>query len=408
MKKMLDKKEITLVLYHANCIDGLASASTVKRFYELHSLDQPKFISCNYNDKISFTCCDENVLIVDFSFDYETMKRIIEETKGNVLIIDHHATSAESLKEIADEYKQFDNSFCGAVLTWRYFFPKSEIPELLEYIQDYDLWKTESKRKWKEMNFLISYLLSEEEKKIDLMESLLDETITHPEKIVKMVKRGIVYKDYVDSIVGKQINSVMLLAMDDPVEKQNKILRLQSILVAVVNATNFINELSDRILQTTPQVDAVITYRSTIDGTGRNKFICSVRSTTYPAHLFAKQFGGGGHQQASGFSVYDSLPFKVHFSTYYSNFLKDRENLFVGDEYELLSKYFPDKVGRGIFLRFSAHDHGRKMKEGKFHINNRNLIPGDKVLCLIDSKKYIEYRVEKISEGEVVCTLVDE
>lgn len=402
MTKMLNKKEITLVLYHANCIDGLASASTAKRFYELHSLDQPKFISCNYNDKISFTCCNENVLIVDFSFDYETMKRIIEETKGNVLIIDHHATSAESLKEIADEYKQFDNSFCGAVLTWRYFFPKNEIPELLEYIQDYDLWKAESKRKWKEMNFLISYLLVEEEKKIDLMETLLDETITRPKKIEKMVKRGIVYKDYIDSIVRKQINSTMLLAIDDPVEKQNKIL------VAAVNATNFINELSERILQTTPQIDAVITFRSLIDGMGRTKVICSVRSTKYPAHLLAKQFGGGGHQQASGFSVYDSLPFKILFTTYYSNFLKDRKNLFVGDEYTLLSKYFPEKIERGIFLRFSAYDHCQKMKQDKFHINNQKLVPGDKVLCLIDSKKYLEYRVEKISDGEAVCALVDE
>lgn len=393
---MLDKKEITLVLYHANCIDGLASASIVNYFYENESLDQPKFIACRYNEKLSINFTDEKILVVDFSFDEETTKRMILETSGNLLIIDHHATSLEKLDKIDSIYKVFDNKYCGAVLTWKYFFPTIKIPEILYYINDYDLWNIDSKRKWKEMNILISYLLASETKKISFMSDFLRDVYNNSKKIEKLVKRGEIYSEYINSIVEKNLNSVRLVCIADPLDETSKIL------LAIVNLTNFVNETADKILQTTPKIDAVITYTSFIEPAGRAQLSCSVRTKDYPAHLFAEKFGGGGHPQASGFRCYERFPFVPIFTTYYSNYIQDRQHLVLGIEYDILKKYF--KVERGIFLRLSNREYKKHLVNNQFHCYIEELTTGDKVLCQIDAREYREYHVIECRDSLRICT----
>lgn len=210
------------------------------------------------------------------------------------------------------------------------------------------------------------------------------------------MKRGEIYSEYINSIVEKNLNSVRLVCIADPLDETSKIL------LAIVNLTNFVNETADKILQTTPKIDAVITYTSFIEPAGRAQLSCSVRTKDYPAHLFAEKFGGGGHPQASGFRCYERFPFVPIFTTYYSNYIQDRQHLVLGIEYDILKKYF--KVERGIFLRLSNREYKKHLVNNQFHCYIEELTTGDKVLCQIDAREYREYHVIECRDSLRICT----
>jgi uncharacterized protein len=54
-------------------------------------------------------------------------------------VYDHHQTA----KEVVESHPGniFDQNHSGAVLAWKYFHPDTEVPELLLYIEDHDIWK---------------------------------------------------------------------------------------------------------------------------------------------------------------------------------------------------------------------------------------------------------------------------
>jgi oligoribonuclease NrnB/cAMP/cGMP phosphodiesterase (DHH superfamily) len=61
---------------------------------------------------------------------------------NSIHIIDHHKTAAEDLHDLpGNVFATFDMEHSGAMLTWLHFFPKEEPPALLRYIEDRDLWR---------------------------------------------------------------------------------------------------------------------------------------------------------------------------------------------------------------------------------------------------------------------------
>ncbi|MEN8184087.1 MAG: hypothetical protein ABFS46_16290, partial [Myxococcota bacterium] len=68
---------------------------------------------------------------------------------GRLVLLDHHVSSrdrfeadpelGEALQQVG-HHIEFDLSHSGAVLAWRHFHPDQEVPELLGYVEDQDLW----------------------------------------------------------------------------------------------------------------------------------------------------------------------------------------------------------------------------------------------------------------------------
>ena len=56
-----------------------------------------------------------------------------------IVILDHHITAQEALKDVP--YAIFDMNQSGVGLTWSYFFPEEQLPHFLAMIQDRDLWR---------------------------------------------------------------------------------------------------------------------------------------------------------------------------------------------------------------------------------------------------------------------------
>jgi oligoribonuclease NrnB/cAMP/cGMP phosphodiesterase (DHH superfamily) len=130
-------KEVVCI-YHGNCADGFTAAWIVKKvcpnavFHAGFYRDPPPDVK----DKI--------VYIVDFSYSREIMEQIVEDA-FHVVHIDHHDTAIKAMEGYSDpNFEKFyspDNTESGAMLTWMYFYPNSEVPDIIKHVDDRDRWK---------------------------------------------------------------------------------------------------------------------------------------------------------------------------------------------------------------------------------------------------------------------------
>jgi oligoribonuclease NrnB/cAMP/cGMP phosphodiesterase (DHH superfamily) len=127
-----------IVIYHSNCADGFSSAwviwSKYKDTYEYY----PGIYSQPPPD-----IKDRDVYLVDFSYKLNVIEDMLN-AANSVTILDHHKTAIDDLDHlIANNSLKgvFDLDRSGAMITWDYFNPGVEPPQLLKHIQDRDLWK---------------------------------------------------------------------------------------------------------------------------------------------------------------------------------------------------------------------------------------------------------------------------
>ena len=144
-----------LVIYHTNCADGFGAA-----FAAWLSLGaEAEYKPCAYGDKdfthpydIFAAVSGRDVYILDFSFPRNIMDLFF--TGANrVVWLDHHKTAFETMypghdylahgvidQDSPNKYVELNNWKSGAMLAWEYFHPGTEVPMLIQHIDDYDRW----------------------------------------------------------------------------------------------------------------------------------------------------------------------------------------------------------------------------------------------------------------------------
>jgi len=143
-----------LIIYHDDCIDGLASASIVYSIYPyayLQPLNYEDVLDYDFSNYIkgNHTHIDSllerpTIYVIDFSFPISVINNI-KEAGADVIIIDHHATSYKSLQPYLSSNPNWlitnggDKS--GALLTWDYFYKDKQSPLLYNLISDRDTWQ---------------------------------------------------------------------------------------------------------------------------------------------------------------------------------------------------------------------------------------------------------------------------
>jgi oligoribonuclease NrnB/cAMP/cGMP phosphodiesterase (DHH superfamily) len=224
------------------------------------------------------------VVFVDIAPPLEPLRRLAEHAV-QITILDHHVSARdryESDPGLCNAFQQaghvvhFDLSHSGAVLAWRHFHPNAEIPALLRYVEDQDLWS------WKlpdseEVNAAIgSYPRSFE------VWDRLDAS-----SVEQLAAEG------VPILRAQRIEVEQALRHTHPIS-------LGRIRVEAVDArchrARIGHELASRARYGTP-CGAV--YRLT--GTQVDVSIYSVDD--FDVSKLAADFGGGGHRNASGFTV---------------------------------------------------------------------------------------------------------
>jgi oligoribonuclease NrnB/cAMP/cGMP phosphodiesterase (DHH superfamily) len=126
-----------LCIYHDDP-DGQCSAAVVRRYYGpdlmLHAME--------IGDPIPWQIIKaaQAVILVDFSFDVESMVRLSD--SKDFVWVDHHVSALEQLGEaMAAVPGERTIEEAGCVLTWRTFFPEQEVPEAVALIGDRDIWR---------------------------------------------------------------------------------------------------------------------------------------------------------------------------------------------------------------------------------------------------------------------------
>ncbi len=126
---------MSMCIYHGNCADGFGAAWVVRK-----ALGEIDFVGAKYQEAPP-DVTGKDVVMVDFSYKRPVLLEMAEKA-NSILILDHHKTSAEDLVNLpANVTAKFDMSRSGAMLTWEHFFPGETPPPLLLHIEDRDLWR---------------------------------------------------------------------------------------------------------------------------------------------------------------------------------------------------------------------------------------------------------------------------
>ena len=269
------------VIYHANCCDGFGAAwafhHTVKCYQDVD------YIAMNYGEVPDpARYADRDVFILDFSFPEKELREIAANAAHTVLL-DHHKTAIEALTPVQSDIPNctiiLDTTRSGAMITWN-FFSQEDAPTLIEYIQDRDLWKHE-KPKTKEINALIA---------------MTDKTFAAYDTLHTSLEFGQFYQC---AIAGELLLKQYDRMVQGIVESTARPFSISGYEVLVCNCPgNFASDVGNVLAQRTGTFGA--TYFAASDGS--HKF--SLRSVgAFDVSAIAKQFGGGGHRNAAGFTL---------------------------------------------------------------------------------------------------------
>lgn len=135
-----------LVLYHDNCPDGFTAAWAVWRALG----DEAEYRAINYGQPLPSAPSDyegRRLIFVDFSLPHKELKKLIY-FGARVEVYDHHKTAEEELRDLSGAKVVFDIERSGAGIAWDEFHQGEAVwlgvrPNLVSYVEDRDLWRWE-------------------------------------------------------------------------------------------------------------------------------------------------------------------------------------------------------------------------------------------------------------------------
>jgi|ERR1044072_1887001 oligoribonuclease NrnB/cAMP/cGMP phosphodiesterase (DHH superfamily) len=259
------------VLYHANCPDGFGAAWTAWQKFG----DDAKYIPVAYGKPPPEMEPGSEVLIVDFSYPRQVLEGLAETHQLQVL--DHHATAQEDLEGLP--YCIFDMQRSGAMLTWDYLNPAQHAPDLIRYVQDRDHWRWELPSSREVSAWLGSWPFD-----FDLWSELA-------ERIQRSSDRVVAEGTALLRLKGQQVESM---------SHHPSWVEVGGHRIPAVNATVGISEVAERLCERFPEAPFAACWVDRSDGTRQ----WSLRSRNgFDVSEVAKQYGGGGHKAASGFTT---------------------------------------------------------------------------------------------------------
>jgi uncharacterized protein len=285
-------------IYHSPCDDGFGAAWAVHQRWG----DDVDYVPCSYG-KPAPDVSGKNVLIGDFSFKYDVLVEMSFKARS-IVILDHHKTAQEDLARLPQIYElsdqgrlaafqacwannmpqiatYFDMEKSGARLVWEFCHPGSEVPALIRYIEDRDLWRFQYRETRAVSLWLHSYAYDFEGWSIlaDSLERNLAGTVAN----AKAIER------FNDQKLGEII-------------REARVETIGGAAVPVVNCSwGFASDAAHELLKANPDAPFAACYYDR--GDGRRSF--SLRSEDHRLDVseIAKSMGGGGHRNAAGFEV---------------------------------------------------------------------------------------------------------
>ena len=268
--------------YHAGCPDGFGAAYAVwslwgeKGHYRPRGHDDQTLAAKDFGSS--------EVLFVDLTPSNLEL-RLLGPGAERLTVLDHHISSQKRVTEeegLIDALQQrghhilFDLNHSGAVLAWNHIHPNEPAPLLLQYVEDQDLWN------WKlphsrEVNACIGSYPREFETWKALSKRPIEELAAEGDSIVR----------------ANDIDVQRLLSTSHRVRVGGQAVEAVN---SAQNRANIGHELATRARFEEPWG---CVYR--IDGMRVHASLYSIGD--FDVSTIAGDYGGGGHRNASGFSV---------------------------------------------------------------------------------------------------------
>ncbi len=278
-------KEQVVCIYHKNCTDGTTAAAVLLTKHPdclLFPLDH------NYSQEDLeqiLKVIDKNttVYIVDFSLKNDDTEKIIERAK-EVINIDHHIGVKDKLEKYTQKYPNFkfifDNNRSGASLTWIYFYGDENIPDVIKYVEDKDIWTWKYGEITKYVNAYLAIFTNKPEE--------IKKYIENPEKINELINNGKIIAEYTDYLIQNFVSRAKEVT-----------LKIGKFNVKGYNTGLFQSEIGN--ILSTEYKETVALFN--INGDYAKISFRSVEGAKPTALDLATILGGGGHKHAAGASV---------------------------------------------------------------------------------------------------------
>lgn len=289
----MENKKNTLCIHH-NDSDGRLAGAMVK--YKYPNVELIEVGYNDYKDKLQFlfsykSPSYDKVFIIDFSMELCEMQTLID----NYIVIwcDHHKSAKEKLEKIWDdiEIKGIrDLSKCGAMLTWYYF--GNESFEELKLVDDYDRW-----------------IFQYGDKTHYFTEISKEWTINKWIEVIKITGTGMM-NGYL--FEGEKLYDLKLKRIERIIKKGFPV-TFNGYKSFIVNNSNTMDGalLGNKICEL--GYDIAIKFEF-----NKDKVIFGLNSIgELDVSSIAKEYGGGGHKNASGFML--SIPEFIDFLNVLNN-----------------------------------------------------------------------------------------
>lgn len=285
-----------LCIYHGYCADGFAAAWAVGK----------AFPTVEYHAGVYGSpppdVTGRDVLIVDFSYKRPILDEMATKAR-TITVLDHHKTAAEDLAGLPPPidgaynpdaivawqqecnspnalHALFDMNRSGAQITWDYLHPTMPRPLLVDYVGDRDLWR-------------FKLPLSRE---VNAYVSAFEQTLGNWDHLDRCLH------DHMDvqriAEMGGAIDLKHRKDIVDLVKVSRRTMVIGGHTVPVANLPGTMASDAGNLMAAGEKFAA--TYYDAPDG---RRF--SLRSTDagLDVSAIAKQYGGGGHRNASGFKA---------------------------------------------------------------------------------------------------------
>ncbi len=261
MAKPFSRHDPTVVLYHADCVDGFGAAWALwKKYPDAH------YLPVEHGQPPPSGLDQAHMVMVDFSYPREVVERLAGST-ASFQILDHHVTAQAALAGLP--YAYFDVKKSGAVLAWEWAHPEPA-PWLLLYIQDKDLWEWRLPKSREINAALDSYPFD-----FQVWDGLTQDTL-------EVEGRAILRRE--DVLITKIV-------------KESVLVEFEGETVPAVYSPVMTSQIGERLCQGFPF--CIIWHQRD----GRRYFSLRSKPGTVDVSAIAARHGGGGHVNAAGFSI---------------------------------------------------------------------------------------------------------
>lgn len=268
--------------------------------WAMHTIlkDSATYVPCTYDKRehANYDVLNKDVYFVDFSGTRDEIM-LLSTLASRVFVIDHHKTAQAELSGIFPSNVTiiFDMNKSGARLAWEFsrsmigerLIQEHEVPWLIRYVEDGDLWKFALKD-----SKLVRAFIGIHEFTIEAYNELHASMQTD---------EGIERCIFIGSIVRQTNMHMVNQAVKTLVKRKDA----EGRTYMIGNVVNQISETGNEALIQNPDVDYTMTYFDKLDGEKATR-VFSLRSRkggNVDVSAIAKKHGGGGHENAAGCSM---------------------------------------------------------------------------------------------------------